>query len=176
MQAPVAPKNEVLPAIYLMDSVVKVIGGEFVALFQEGLEDLFYAAFNRMLDGRTRLVHVLDTWKTVFPAELVRAIKAKLPAPPPLAVQPAPVAAAAPKRAREPTAGGAGDGAGAHASTSGKKAHVDALPPPVEVQIQQTVQDMEVETRSLFLDISEQVRDHEVSRPADDFFLVLCFH
>jgi hypothetical protein len=39
--APTAPLNEVLPSIYVMDCIVKLVGGSFVQLFAEGLKELF---------------------------------------------------------------------------------------------------------------------------------------
>lgn len=89
------PENEVLPAVYLMDCVVKILKGEFVTLFAEGLFELFMDAFNRMLNGRTRLCHVLETWKGVFPQETLDKIWAALPAPPPLPGVPGGVVASA---------------------------------------------------------------------------------
>lgn len=81
--APVMPRNEVLPAIYLMDSLVKIVGGPLVALFAQGLDELFVHAFFRMPNGRTRLCHTLDTWKDIFPAPVLAAIRARIPMPPP---------------------------------------------------------------------------------------------
>ena len=70
-----------LPAWYVLDSVLKNVGGDFRELFAEGLEELFFHSFYRMPDGRTRLCHVFDTWKGFFPDPLLAAIRAKIPAP-----------------------------------------------------------------------------------------------
>ena len=77
---------------------MKLVGGSFVPLFADGLKELvkikevsllgvvfahveqFMEAFYRMPDGRTRLCHVLDTWKNVFPDALVQSIRSSIPA------------------------------------------------------------------------------------------------
>ncbi len=84
------PLNEVLPSFYVLDSVVKLVGGSFVGLLGEGLKELFMEAFYRMPDGRTRLCHVLDTWKNVFPAPLLADIRLSLPSAQPVMVAPPP--------------------------------------------------------------------------------------
>ena len=91
-KAPTAPLNEVLPSFYVLDSIVKLVGGSFVQLLGEGLKELFMEAFYRMPDGRTRLCHVLDTWKNVFPTPLLADIRAALPLPVAAPVMAAPVA------------------------------------------------------------------------------------
>ena len=77
-----APPNEVLAAFYVLDSVVKTVGGSYVSLLAEGLPRLFADNFLRAAFGRTRLTHMLDTWSTVFPAALVAETRALVPAPP----------------------------------------------------------------------------------------------
>lgn len=52
----------------------------------------FMEAFYRMPDGRTRLCHVLDTWKNVFPDALVQSIRSSIPAAVPAAAPPHPSA------------------------------------------------------------------------------------
>jgi hypothetical protein len=70
----------VLPSFYVLDSIVKNVKGAYVDLFGADLKDLFFNAFYRMPDGRTRLCHLLDTWKGVFSDEVVASIRSSLPA------------------------------------------------------------------------------------------------
>ena len=66
-----------------MDSIVKNIKGPFVVCFQRNLADLFMSTY-QIADANVQrsMVHLFDTWRAVFPQQVLEVIEAKLPARP----------------------------------------------------------------------------------------------
>ena len=65
--APQVPRDQKLPLIYLIDSIVKNIKHKYVALFQPTIAATYLSVF-RAVDGKTRasMRRVLDTWGEYF--------------------------------------------------------------------------------------------------------------
>ncbi|XP_076041386.1 uncharacterized protein LOC143025504 isoform X2 [Oratosquilla oratoria] len=63
-----APTNHKLPVLYLIDSIVKNVGGDYVRLFGQNLVHTFKGVFEKV-DERTRkkLYELRLTWSEVFP-------------------------------------------------------------------------------------------------------------
>lgn len=62
-----SPPDRLLPAMYLMDSIVKNIGGPFVGAFGASIVPMFTDTYSRS-DPSTRaaLIRLLSTWQGVF--------------------------------------------------------------------------------------------------------------
>ena len=80
MQAP--PQLKLIP-LYLMDSIVKNVGGAYSSLFMTNLTPTFYDAFS-VADNKTRqsMIKLLDTWQTqnVFSQQKNNEIRLRLAA------------------------------------------------------------------------------------------------
>ncbi|KAI3374052.1 hypothetical protein L3Q82_022618 [Scortum barcoo] len=63
-----APSTEKLPVLYLVDSIVKNVGGEYLAVFAKNLITSFICVFEKV-DENTRksLFKLRSTWDDVFP-------------------------------------------------------------------------------------------------------------
>mmetsp|Transcript_50158 Transcript_50158/g.125075 ORF Transcript_50158/g.125075 Transcript_50158/m.125075 type:complete len:496 (+) Transcript_50158:56-1543(+) len=76
-----APSHLKLVPIYLMDSIVKNVGGTYTRMFMQNLSDVFSEAF-AVVDNKLResFIKLLDTWRTqnVFPSEKNEEIRARL--------------------------------------------------------------------------------------------------
>lgn len=64
----VAPDRK-LPLLYLLDSIVKNIGGVYLQLFSRNLVTTFRSAYENVVDEATRsaMLRLLDTWDPLFP-------------------------------------------------------------------------------------------------------------
>ncbi|KAM4620686.1 pre-mRNA cleavage complex 2 protein Pcf11 isoform 2-T2 [Polymixia lowei] len=70
-----APPSEKLPVLYLVDSIVKNVGGEYVAVFAKNLVTSFICVFEKV-DENTRksLFKLRSTWDDVFPLKKLYAL------------------------------------------------------------------------------------------------------
>eukprot|EP00117_Sycon_ciliatum_P013236 scpid37369/ scgid13973/ Pre-mRNA cleavage complex 2 protein Pcf11; Pre-mRNA cleavage complex II protein Pcf11 len=71
-------QNMKLPCLYLLDSIIKNLGGEYPIFFEGNLVETFVSVF-QMADEKARrdMYKLRQTWKMVFPAEILRALDVK---------------------------------------------------------------------------------------------------
>jgi pre-mRNA cleavage complex 2 protein Pcf11 len=87
-----------LPVIYLMDSIVKVVGREYRTLFARNLYKTFTEAYMASDSAiKHKLARLIPLWNNIFPADLLKSLERFVGAEPkkPLAAPAAPVAASA---------------------------------------------------------------------------------
>ncbi|XP_037125271.1 pre-mRNA cleavage complex 2 protein Pcf11 isoform X1 [Syngnathus acus] len=74
-----APAAEKLPVLYLVDSIVKNVGGEYVAVFAKNLITSFICVFEKV-DENTRksLFKLRSTWDEVFPLKKLYALDVRV--------------------------------------------------------------------------------------------------
>ncbi|XP_044077254.1 pre-mRNA cleavage complex 2 protein Pcf11 isoform X2 [Siniperca chuatsi] len=74
-----APSTEKLPVLYLVDSIVKNVGGEYLAVFAKNLITSFICVFEKV-DENTRksLFKLRSTWDDVFPLKKLYALDVRV--------------------------------------------------------------------------------------------------
>ncbi|XP_077360992.1 pre-mRNA cleavage complex 2 protein Pcf11 isoform X2 [Festucalex cinctus] len=74
-----APAAEKLPVLYLVDSIVKNVGGEYLAVFAKNLITSFICVFEKV-DENTRksLFKLRSTWDEVFPLKKLYALDVRV--------------------------------------------------------------------------------------------------
>ncbi|XP_047463518.1 pre-mRNA cleavage complex 2 protein Pcf11 [Mugil cephalus] len=74
-----APAAEKLPVLYLVDSIVKNVGGEYLAVFAKNLITTFICVFEKV-DENTRksLFKLRSTWDDVFPLKKLYALDVRV--------------------------------------------------------------------------------------------------
>ncbi|XP_059560822.1 pre-mRNA cleavage complex 2 protein Pcf11-like [Myotis daubentonii] len=78
-QAAKAPSSEKLPVMYLMDSIVKNVGGEYLTAFTKNLVATFICVFEKV-DENTRksLFKLRSTWDEIFPLKKLYALDVRV--------------------------------------------------------------------------------------------------
>ncbi|XP_054237601.1 pre-mRNA cleavage complex 2 protein Pcf11-like [Indicator indicator] len=74
-----APPSQKLPVMYLMDSILKNVGGEYLKAFAPNLVETFLSVFEKV-DTNTRksLFLLRSTWDRIFPLEKLHALDVRV--------------------------------------------------------------------------------------------------
>uniref|UniRef100_A0A673KF92 Pre-mRNA cleavage complex 2 protein Pcf11 n=1 Tax=Sinocyclocheilus rhinocerous TaxID=307959 RepID=A0A673KF92_9TELE len=74
-----APAGEKLPVLYLVDSIVKNVGGEYLEVFAKNLVNSFICVFEKVDEAtRKSLFKLRSTWDEIFPLKKLYALDVRV--------------------------------------------------------------------------------------------------
>ncbi|XP_052443955.1 pre-mRNA cleavage complex 2 protein Pcf11 [Carassius gibelio] len=74
-----APPGEKLPVLYLVDSIVKNVGGEYLEVFAKNLVNSFICVFEKVDEAtRKSLFKLRSTWDEIFPLKKLYAVDVRV--------------------------------------------------------------------------------------------------